>query len=129
MLVSGRSDKARRPPEFPASPESLLGWTERRVLAALGRPASHTDGRCWFSEQFGQEIVVEMDVGGRMRPAVMSDPAPHTLRPGFPHRVWIYRGVRGCTWFVFFANPAGRIGGKPLMSGPRQVVDVSCKQE
>ena len=36
MLDTGRVDRSRRAPEFPASPEVLLGWTERRVLEKLG---------------------------------------------------------------------------------------------
>ncbi|MBI2917257.1 MAG: hypothetical protein HYY01_04610 [Chloroflexi bacterium] len=69
------------------------GWTDRRVLEALGVPHEKRRGRFWASAEPG--LALERDDRGVLRTIAVFGPIPTRIPPGEPYEEWVYHNIMG----------------------------------
>lgn len=99
-------DPAARYPlrEFPMALGELIGWSERKVLAALGQPNTNEEGLYWRSADPGTPGALWRNQTGELATIHVFGPVPSRIPVGTPYRTWTYHNVRGMTWLLYLAR-------------------------
>jgi hypothetical protein len=85
----------------------LTGWTDKQVVAALGKPDEKTDGRSWPApELFGPPVMLTSS-GEVMQSHVFGPGLPQI--PAFtPYQTWMYYNVDGSNWVLYLTPPGAQ---------------------